>query len=215
MREQHNRIDLDFSAGSITFDENPTDFTIARTVTGINITVPALIDLEWPDRGKPQPMLTNLRATISIRTPSGAMMEVGTARDEDYYTGSIPSSNSTGELIWANALPGLIFIEKNRLDKKPQLELLVRGELCFIVKCAEYTGVEDYATGRREGYTDPNEVKVRDVRTVPYRHIRERVTVSYPIDIWERMIKTALDLSKGDQYLMLLPLAPFLTGGSE
>jgi hypothetical protein len=200
---QQKIIKLDFSAGSIIFDEYPTEFNIKRTATGINLKIPAVINLEWPDRNKPQPMLTNLRATVSVKTSSSEGIEIGTARDDDYYTGSIPSSNSTAELIWPDALRGLLYIEKHRLDKQPQLELFVRGELCFIVKCAEYTE-EDYRTR--------NQIKAYDVRTIPYRHIREIITVSYPIDVWENMMKTALGMSKDDPFLRLLPLTPFLSG---
>lgn len=200
---EQKKIDLKDSAGFITFDEHPADFRLERTAKGINLTIPALINLRWPDRTKPRPMLTNFRVAIYSKTSPGEGLEIGRARDDDYYEGSTPGADKPAELIWEDALHALLLVERNRSGRQPQFELSVRGELSFIVKCVEYT---------EENYMSRDRPKVHDVRTSPYERVSERLTVSYQTDVWERMIKRALDLSQDDLSLMLLPLTPFLAG---
>lgn len=111
------------------------------------------------------------------------------------------------KFIWRDALAGLIFIEKHRGDDGPVLQIELNGELCYVVKCKEWWPDEP---GRfRMGDTSA------DVRTQPTRSVREQVEVSYPGQVWAKMIQEASELSQDNPLLALQSLLPFLTGGKQ
>jgi hypothetical protein len=187
--------------GAIVFDENPPLLNVTRTGTGINLTIPAEVELRWPNRDEPRPSLTNLRIIAYMRDPKGQEIELCRIRDDDYYEAASPQGTSQAKLIWTDALRGIIFIESMRSGNGPQLEIIVRGELCYIVKCAEAPDPQD------------QRIIVRplryEVRTAPRVRLSERIAISFPTEVWEKMVQTAFALSQDDPYLLALPLYSF------
>jgi hypothetical protein len=188
--------------GAVIFDESPAQLNITRTATGINLTIPTEVELRWPKRDEPRPTLTNLRVVVSMRDRSGSETEICRIRDDNFYEAASPSKTSPAQLIWTDALRGLIFIEGRRAEKQAEFIIWVYGELGYIVRCAETPNPDD------------NRVIVHplryDVRTAPRVYIAERTYISYPVDIWEKMSLTAFEASQDDPYLLSLPLHSFL-----
>jgi hypothetical protein len=188
--------------GAIVFDENPPSLCVTPTAGGINLGIPAGVELEWRDREEPRPTLMNLRVDIYFREPSGSDVQLCRIRDDEYYEAASPLSDVPANLVWTDALRALILIERRRSGKRPQLNVTVRGELSYIVMCAQTPGPQDTRiTIRPLRY---------EIRTAPRVRIVEQTTVSYPLDVWEKMIQTALELSRDDPYLLSLPLQQFL-----
>lgn len=196
------------SIGSIFFYENVDRLMLQRTATGVNLRLPSKVELGYPGEIAGRPMLSNLRAVISLKSPSGDTTEVGIARDEkNYYLAMKPVGNFDPEFIWRDALAGLIFIEKNRAGTAPVLEIELRGELCYVVQCKEWRPKE---SGRLQVEETSN-----DVRTPPVLSLHESIEISYPIDVWMRMIQEAFETSQDSPLLALQSLLPFLTGNKQ
>src|SRR5882724_11569822 len=98
--------------GAVIFDENSTQWNITRTATGVNLMFPAEVELRWPKRDEPRPALTNLRTVVFMRDESGSEIEICRIRDDTFYEAGSPSKTSSAQLIWTDALRGLIFIEE-------------------------------------------------------------------------------------------------------
>src|ERR1700742_5118619 len=126
---------------AIFFHENVEKLSLQRTATNVNLKIPSTINLRLGQSTRP-PMLTGLRATISLISPSVSTIEVGLARDKNYYISKNPEGSHAAEFIWRDALAGLIFIERNRGDATPVLQIRVEGELCYIVQCKEWWSSE-------------------------------------------------------------------------
>jgi hypothetical protein len=188
--------------GSIIFDEKPPSIPVIRTAQGINITIPATVELEWMNRQEPQATLTNLRANIYCKERSGSEMYLCHIRDEEYYEAASPRSISPANFIWMDALRGLVLIEVTRSGGQPDLDIDVRGELGYIINCAE-----TQAPGDNRIFVNPLRYAIR---TAPRVRLVERITVSYSVEIWEAMVQSALGLMKDDPYMLSLPLHSFL-----
>lgn len=189
--------------GAIFFHEKVEKLDLKGTATNVNLKIPSTIELRlgqshWP------PMLTNMRAVISLNSPSVGTIEVGMARDENYYISKNPEGSHEAEFIWRDALAGLIFIEKNRGDSQPVLHIELKGELCYVVKCKEWWP------------NDPGTVRVgeshAEVRTRPMQNFSEQVEISYPGEVWAKMIQEAFKISQDNPLLALQSLIPFLMG---
>lgn len=190
-------------AGYIVFREDVTTLEVQRTATGANIRIPSKIALFRPDAEALAPLLSNLWASISLKDPSLEKIEVGIARGDDYYLATkIPESIRETEFLWRDALAGLMFIEKNCTVDSPVLEIELHGEFCYAVDCKRWFE-KDVAM--------MNEVRAT-VRTVPFQRIHGRVELSYPPEVWRKMIEAVLDASRDNPILMLQPLIPFLMG---
>lgn len=188
--------------GAIGFDENPPALPIVKSAVGVNLTMPATIELEWRDRQQPRPTLTNLRADLYLRGQSGSEIYLCHIYDEEYYEGATPHSLSPVNLVWTDALRGLILIEGERSGGQPQLEIALRGELCYIVACAETLAPSDHRIFQHPPRWE--------IRTAPYVRLLDRVSISYSVAVWETMIETAFDLCRNDPYILSLPLQSFL-----
>jgi hypothetical protein len=188
--------------GSILFPENLTSLEVNRTATSVNLKLPSEIRLDWTEETL-CPMLSNLRVAIYLTDSRLGKIEVGMARDEEYRIATkMPVSISEPEFIWRDALAGLIFIEKSRGGDSPVFEFELHCELSYSVKCKRWFGqdvvlMQDAAA---------------DVRTRPFQRVHGTVKVSYPGDLWEKMIQTAFEASKDNPLFVLQPLLPFLTG---
>lgn len=188
---------------AIFFHEKVERLRLQPTATSVHLTVPATIQLRlgqstWP------PMLTDLRAVISLKSHSAGTIEVGVARDENYYISKVPEGTHEAEFVWRDALAGLIFVEKNRGDAGPVFEIELKGELCYVVKCKEWF------------LDEPGKFRMGDsaaeVRTRPAQAFSERVEISYPAEVWGRMTQEAFEASRDNPLLALQSLLPFLTG---
>jgi hypothetical protein len=189
--------------GAIFFHEKIEFLDLTGTATNVNLKIPSTIELmlgksRWP------PMLTNMRAVISLKSPSAGMIEVGMARDENYYISKNPEGSHEAELIWRDALAGLIFIEKNRGDSQPVLHIELKGEICYVVKCKEWWPNDSGTVRVGESHAE--------VCTRPMQNFSEQVEISYPGEVWAKMIQEAFKVSKDNPLLALQSLIPFLMG---
>jgi len=189
--------------GAIFFHEKVEKLDLKGTATNVNLKLPSTIELmlgqsRWP------PMLTNLRAVISLKSPSAGMIEVGMARDENYYISKNPEGSHEAEFIWRDALAGLIFIEKNRGDSQPVLHIELIGEICYIVKCKEWWPNDSGTVRVGESHAE--------VRTRPMQNFSGQVEISYPGEVWAKMIQEAFKISQDNPLLALQSLIPFLIG---
>jgi hypothetical protein len=188
---------------AIFFHEKIEKLGIKSTATNINLKIPATIELRLGESTWP-PMLTHLRAIINLRSSSGDTIEVGMARDENYYISKVPEGSHEAEFILRDALAGLIYIEKNRGNIQPVFQIELKGELCYIVKCKEWFPSE---SGKFRLEDSP-----ANVRTWPAQSFSERVEISYPSEVWAKMIQEAFEASRDNPLLTLQSLLPFLTG---
>lgn len=190
---------------AIFFHEKVEKLSLQRTATNVHLTIPSTIELRL-GQSTWLPMLTNLRATISLSSPSIGTIEVGVARDENYYISKTPEGLHEAGFIWRDALAGLIFIEKNRGDGRPMLQIRLEGEICYVAKCKEWWSSES-------GQIRVGDSPV-DVRTPPVEMIWQpnHVEVSYPSDAWAKMIQEAFEASQDNPLLALQSLLPFLMG---
>jgi hypothetical protein len=189
--------------GAIFFHEKVEKLDIKSTATNVHLKIPATIELSlgqstWP------PMLTNLRAIISLRLSSGSTIEIGMARDENYYISETPEGTHKAEFIWRDALAGLIYIEKNRGDTGLVLQIELQGELCYVVNCKVWYPDEP---GKFRMGESP-----ADVRTQPRQALTGLVEISYPDEVWAKMIQEAFEASQDNPLLTVQSLLPFLTG---
>jgi hypothetical protein len=194
--------------GAIIFDETPQKLEVQRTATGINLRIPAELNLKWPDRSQPRPHVSNVRAVVLLVGSPKSEIEVARVRDDDYYEAASPQKTVPLDLLWTDALPALIYIEQSRLSERPQLEIRVQAELAYVVVCPEAPEPSSSRTVVRP---------LRyEVLTSPKQRIHDKVLISYPLDVWEAMIRTAFEASRDDPYLLTLPLRSFLKPkGSE
>src|SRR3977135_4272730 len=110
--------------GSVFFYEDVTSLEVQRTATSVNVRIPSEIKLHWAEQKELAPSLTNRGATIFLKDSPLGKIEVGIARDDEYHLATkIPESLLQPEFLWRDALPGLIFIEKNRTAESPVLEI--------------------------------------------------------------------------------------------
>jgi hypothetical protein len=189
--------------GAIFFHEKIEKLDLKSTATNVHLKIPATIELRLGESTWP-PMLTNLRAVIRLRISSGDLIEVGMARDENYYISKVPEGTHEAEFIWRDALAGLIYIEKTRGNAAPVFEIQLKGELCYVVKCKVWYPDEP---GKFRMGDSP-----ADVRTRPMQALTERVEISYPGEVWARMIQEAFEASHDNPLLTVQSLLPFLTG---
>jgi predicted RNase H-like HicB family nuclease len=173
--------------GAIFFHKKVEKLDIKSTATNVHLKIPATIELSlgqstWP------PVLTNLRAIISLRLSSGSMIEVGMARDENYYISETPEGNHKAKFIWRDAVAGLIYIEKNRGDAGPVFQIELQGELCYIVNCKQWFPDEPgkFRTGESPA----------DVRTRSKEVLTGLIEISYLGEVWARMIRKAFEASQ-------------------
>lgn len=191
--------------GLIEIEEHPTRFEVRRTATGVNLLIPATIGLEWSGFSEPEPMISGIRVTVLMKDASNLEVELCRMRDENSYLASRLKGKTKLELIWPNILPAIMFIEKNRADRLPELIYEVRGELCAINIIG---GIDSRAMNRSEPL-------MRSARSMPLQDVHERLELTYQLDVWNKMVEAVIELSANDPWLMMQPLLPFLSGKSN
>jgi hypothetical protein len=169
--------------GAVIFDESPSSLDIIRTPGGINLKIPAAVSLTWNDRNRPCPVLKSLRAVIYSANQLGGDIELGRVRDDSVYFGATSTERvaDKADLLWTNFLPSLFYIEEHRGEEPPKLRLEVRCELYYLVKAAVIPPPNVM-------YTEPVGY---DVLSFPHKS-RGTAHVTYPKDVWERMVQAAL-----------------------
>jgi hypothetical protein len=188
--------------GSIIFDEHPTSLFAERTATGFNLRIPAQIGLKSASENKPRLTLNNLSLIFSVNSPAHPTFEVGRLHHDKSYSAFVdhrreePSESLRDmDLTWVATFPSLIAIEKSREGNQPRLHVELHADLCYIVYCQHIREASN-------GYP---------VFTVP-RRIVESAELTYPVEVWEAMVRKLLAESQDDAYLMLLPFSSFLVG---
>lgn len=183
MAEKKVRLEIGrTTVGNIIFDESPPTLDIKRTPTGINLVIPAGVELWWDDREEPCPVMSNLRVIISTNEAHGHSVEVGRVWDDTVYFGvtSTEKHPDKAKLVWTNILPSIVFIEQHRNDRPPNLHFEVRGELFYMLKVFGPAPPKEHR----------KEPKTYDVLSIPYA-FSNTVEVAYPKDVWERLIESA------------------------
>lgn len=137
-------------------------------------------------------MLTNLRGTVLAGdSPSGPRLEVGRIYSDSWFTGSRHRKEDSrtlherdDSLTWQGSFAELAVYEKFRDGRVPQLEVELRGELCYLL---------------------PGIHPQRDVRSEPqqfYPH-HGNVQITYPREVWIRMLQK---LGVAENVLVEVPL---------
>lgn len=176
--ERHDKI-----VGEIVFDETPVSLELSDTAYGLNLMIPAAVVLRWNDREQPCPLFTNLRVVISTEIEPGKKVELGRVRDDSVYFGTTSAKDhpEVAELVWMDVLPALVFMQHKKPDQSSRLDLLVRGEL--------------YSIANVVAATPPNVVRMQEgvcgVLSYPTKIVKT-LGLTYPTDVWNQMIKTAL-----------------------
>lgn len=163
--------------GEILFDEAPSQFVGSRTASGFRLNIPASVILRPNTGDAPLPMVTNLRAVISVNKDPQTEFQVGVAEDLTRYFGG---GNSQANLVWTDVMPALAYIEKCRDEQRPQLKLELRAEGCWLLQ---------------------HQSQVR-IRTAP-QFIGGKVTLSYPKEVWIKMLR---DMKFSENVLLEVPL---------
>lgn len=197
---------------AIFFPEKVEELEIEPTATNVNLIIPSEIEVRCGSKVRWRPMLSDLRATISFNSPSAGTIEVGVARDENYYIAETQDKTHKANFVWRDALAGLIFIEKHRGDGRPVLRIDLDGELCYVVKCKEWW--PDERGKVRMGETSA-EVRTRPVRRISRQAHASHVEVSYPGEVWAKMIREVFEASQDSPLLALQSILPFLTGNKS
>jgi len=162
--------------GEILFDESPAQLIGARTASGFRLNIPANIKLRTNTGEAPLPMVTNLRAVISVNKDPQTEVQVGIAEDPAWYLGG---GNPQINLIWTDAISTLAYIEKCRDGQRPQLKLELRAEGCWLLQ---------------------HQSQVR-IRTAP-QFIGGKVTLTYPKEVWIKMLR---DMKFSENVLLEIP----------
>jgi len=212
--EKHVGVWLPYDGGkerfvAIFFPEKVEKLDLQPTATGVNLKIPSEIEVRCGRGSRGRPMATSLRATISLNSPSAGLIEVGVARDENYYIAEAKERTLEAEFVWRDALAGLIFIEKHRGDGRPVLRIDLDGELCSVVKCKEWWPNEPGTYRSGETYA---EARTRPLQRIGKYGDPSHVEVSYPGEVWAKMIQEAFEASRDNPLLALQSLLPFLTG---
>jgi hypothetical protein len=152
--------------GAIAFDPSPAHLSVRRTASGFEMTLPITVRLEFKATTAPQPLVTDLSATITAIDDQQRGIFLGRARQEGWFTGSIPSSNVTSGLVWEAPLVALAAYEKFRDVQRPRFRIALLGQLSFLLPPA---------SGRK-------------VRTEP-QQVYGDVEITYPTEVWIRAVR--------------------------
>lgn len=175
--------------GKIIFIEKPVRLYAYRTVGGFSLSLPMKIMLRYVAENEPLPMISNLRGVITADV-GGSKIEVGRAKWESWSTGYVyrespgGMSSKDADLTWHGTFAELAYFERLRNGDSPKLEIVVHGELCYLIN--------DPGTRRR-------------VRTQPETVFSSYgyVTVSYPKEIWIAMLNS---IGAAENVLVEVPL---------
>lgn len=176
--------------GKVILNENPTRLYAQRTAGGFNLSLPVKLMLRLVGQNDPLPMISHLRGQILVGADGGSKIEIGTASWDSWFRGAW-SEGTSGEMCdtevsmtWRGSIADLAYYERIRDGGSPKLEIIVHGELCYLVI--------DPNTGRR-------------FRTQPERIYSNygSLTVSYPKEVWVQMLQS---VGAAENVLVEIPL---------
>jgi hypothetical protein len=162
----------DEKVGEIIFDDDPLNLNVWRTASGFRMSLPGKLMLVVLGQNDPVPLITNLRGQLFTSNSSGTATEIGEVQCESWYSGG-RSSKPGGSaphgiaMSWQGSLTQLAVIEKLREGRKLELQIQLRGELCYLLS-------SDHPRYQ--------------VRTHP-QLIYGEVTLSYPKETWVRELQ--------------------------
>lgn len=172
-----NVIDVFFEGiqtGSITFEEAPRNLIAHRTAGGFSLGLPFTVRLKMASSGAPQPLLNGMSGQLLVQTGQGQIHHLGYARCDGFFLGSVPESQSSGQLLWADSLPALAFYEEIRAGKPPQMRIVFHAEVCYLVPYGDQVS--------------PKPVPGRLIRTSPWP-VTGTVDMTYPTEVWGQMLR--------------------------
>lgn len=165
--------------GAITFDQSPDRLIAQRTAAGFELAFPITVSLELRATSDPQPLVTDLSARITAINDQQNGLLLGRGRQDGWFAGAIPSSNTPTNLVWAAPLAALAAYEKFRDVQRPRFRMAVLGQLSFLIP----------SLGRR-------------VRTEP-QQVYGEVEITYPTEVW---IKAVRDVGVSQAIFLEVPL---------
>ena len=169
--------------GAITFDPSPEQLSARRTAGGFELTFPITVTLGFEAMSDPQPLVTDLSATITAINDQQNGLVLGRGQQEGWFTGAVPSSNAPTGLVWAAPLAALAAYEKFRDVQRPRFRIAILGQLSFLLP----------SPGRR-------------VRTES-RQVHGEVAITYPTEVWVRAVRD-VGLSQAIYLEVPLPSSP-------
>lgn len=119
--------------GSVTIVKNPEQLQGARTVSGFEISVPAILTLRVRPKLEPMLIVRNLRGKVFVKTENGSLLNVGYLSNDDRHIASITDGegcdhSSDIRLEWRGTFADLAYIEKARNGQTPKLQMWLEGE---------------------------------------------------------------------------------------
>jgi hypothetical protein len=126
------------NVGFISFDKNPDQLAALRTAGGFKLTLPATISLKTVAKNQPIPLLSNLRAVLTINHESSSPLEVASIEGASWYTSGesvqphTPVERQT-HFRWSASLAQLAVLERAREGKPPRFWLQLWGELSYLL----------------------------------------------------------------------------------
>lgn len=169
--------------GKISLDENPASFAVQAAVGGFRLTLPATVDLNWPNEALPRPVVAGLSCQV-FSSPTGRDVFLGTATDTTWFSPAKGGQTFSANLVWQGDLRALAWLEKQRNGGEPRLKLRIEA---LLAKAIPGVGTDDW----------PHEVC-----TVPHPSFSTLV-VKYPVPAWTEMVRT---LGVADSVLVEIPV---------
>jgi len=124
------------------------------------------VELELRATIDPQPLVSDLSATMTAIDDQQRAIFLGRARHDGWFTGAVPKSNVSTGLVWEAPLVALAAYEKFRDVQRPHFRIALLGQLSFLLPPA---------SGRR-------------VRTEP-QQVYGDVEITYPTETWIRAVR--------------------------
>lgn len=121
-----------YGVGTWKFDEAPEHLHAYRTAEGCVISLPTKVELWWPDKEQPCPLVTNLRAELRL-SMTGNVLPLGIATSREILSPGYPKSERDVTLEWRVPLAVLAAIERRRDGERVAFSINVSCELCFLL----------------------------------------------------------------------------------
>jgi len=100
---------------------------------------------------KYRPLLTSLRAKLSLQDDDGRIHHLGQGRCDGLFFGAYRESVQPGELIWSDTLAALSSYERLRAGKPARMKFDFSGEVCHLFSTSQWLRTEPGAvTGQVE-----------------------------------------------------------------
>lgn len=181
----------------IRFDDDPMNLNAARTANGFKLLLPAKLSLVLVEQEEPRPLISGLRGFVFASDRSSVAMEIGEVEHDSWHSGGWARKPGWADatdifIAWRGSLTELAMFEKLREGRKPEFQIQLRGELCYLL-ASEHPRYQ-VRTHPQLIYGDmvvsyPKETWVRELRKIG---VLENVLVEVPLPIsppapWDRV----------------------------